>query len=105
MPQRSGVVQPNIDTYWAPDPVFPYGEALVTAGFVNARSMTNGLGLVTRGLLWQLYDIWFDQEYYDGLGTVWANSDSILTTNWTSPAPISTTWTSSQYSQWGEYTP
>ena len=46
-----------------------YGEALLTNGLV-VRHAVNGYGLLTDGLLWQLYDIFI-------------NTESSLTTTWT----------------------
>ena len=62
---------------------FPSGEALATRGLEN-RGIQNGFGLVTRGLVWQMYDIWFDVDYYKS---------------------ITTTWTPVQFGVWGEYSP
>lgn len=63
--------------------VWPYGESLVSSGLM-VRDAVNGYGLVTRGFLWQLYDIWIDT---------------------TAAANITTTWTPTQYGIWGEYAP
>lgn len=103
---RSGIVQPNVYTWKDPDPVFVYGEAVVTQG-LEVRDMTNGYGAVSRGLLWELYDIWIDSQYYDGRSTTWtAAAGSSIITNWTDANPvITTTWTPVQYGIWGEYTP
>ncbi len=76
------------------DPVFPYGESLETFGLQN-RGVVNGFGLVTRGFLWQIYDIWFDKDYYMNLSTTWTNNEPSITT----------TWTNRQYGIVGEYTP
>ena len=66
-----------------PDPIFVYGQPLVTQGLEN-QGVINGLGLVTRGLLWQLYDLWVDVDYYK------SNT-------------INTTWTSPQFGMFGDY--
>lgn len=91
---RSGIVQPDVYSYNSPNPVFVYGEALLSGGLAN-RQATNGYGMVTRGLLWQLYDIFIDTEYISPITTTWASSESVITTTWTSP----------QYGMWGDYTP
>lgn len=90
----SGIVTPSVYDYKDPNPVFVYGEPLVTFGFEN-MGVINGLGLVSRGLLWNLYDIWFDNDYYSQITTSWSNADSVITT----------TWTNLQFGMSGEYTP
>ena len=76
-----------------PDPIFVYGEPLVTVGLEN-HGVINGLGLVTRGLLWQLYDLWSDKDYYSNITTTWSATYN---------ATITTTWTSPQYGMFGSY--
>lgn len=71
-----------------------YGEALLSNGLV-VRHAINGIGLVTRGLVWQLYDIFIDTGAEDGITTSWSDSESAITTTWT---PV-------QYGIWGEYLP
>ena len=91
----SNLVTPPIyeSVNFTPDPIFVYGDPLVTAGFENC-GVVNGLGLVTRGLLWQLYDMWFDLDYYQ---------NQVINTTWTDEAAISTTWTSPQFGMLGPY--
>lgn len=60
----------------------PYGEALETFG-LEVRGAVNGLGLVTRGLIWQFYSIWTDNDNLDGLTTTWNDSNASITTTWT----------------------
>jgi hypothetical protein len=103
MPQRSGIVQPDVDTAWAPNPVFPYGEAIVTQG-LEVRDGIDGYGAVSRGFLWELYSIWLDLNFYDGISTSWSAGETAITTSWTDAnAPITTTWTPEQYGVYGEY--
>jgi hypothetical protein len=71
-----------------------YGEAIETNGLV-VRHDINGVGLVTRGLVWQLFDIFIDTASVDGISSSWSNAE----------ASITTTWTDSQYGIYGEYTP
>lgn len=71
-----------------------YGEAIETNGLV-VRHDINGVGLVTRGLVWQLFDVFIDVGSVDGITTSWSDSQSAITT----------TWTDSQYGIYGEYTP
>ena len=88
-----------------PNYYFTYGEGIVSSGFV-VRDGINGVGLVTRGFIWQLYDIWVGREATDSLSTSWSNAEASLTTNWTNmDTGISTTWTDMQYGISGEYTP
>jgi hypothetical protein len=69
----SSLVMPQVlDAYQNPDPVYVYGEPLCDFGLCNRMSV-NGLGLVTRGLLWQLWDIYFDVDYYSTISTTWTN--------------------------------
>lgn len=77
MPSRSGLIQPEQTTFLAPNPVFPYGEAMLTRG-LEANDTIDGIGLISRGLLWSLYNIWFDVEYYDNLSTVWTDEQLTL---------------------------
>jgi hypothetical protein len=68
-----------------PDPIFVYGDPLANFGFTNFGAI-NGLGLVTRGLLWQQFDMWCDVDYYK-------DQNASPTTVWTSP----------QYGMFGVY--
>jgi hypothetical protein len=103
---RSGLITTPVYDAQNPNAIFPYGEPLVTFGFEN-RGVVNGLGLVSRGLLWQIHDFWFDSDYYSNLSTSWAAaSGSSVSTTWSaaSGASVATTWTSPQYGLYGEYT-
>jgi hypothetical protein len=91
----SGIVQSQAYSGLSPNPAYPYGEALVTNGLVT-RNVVNGLGLVTRGFIWELYGIWFDAEYYAPITTSWAAYGATLT---------STTWTSPPIGMAGDYSP
>lgn len=82
-----------------------YGESVVTNG-LSVRDGINGIGLVTRGVLWQLFDIYIDTGSKDGIVSSWSNSDASITTTWSnSDSAISTTWTNEQYGIYGEYNP
>ena len=94
MPTRSGIIQPDVFSYKDPNPIFPYGESIVS-GVLAVRSAVNGYGAVSRGLLWNLYDVWIDTEYYAPITTTWSSSESVITMVWTSP----------QFGIYGEYTP
>lgn len=86
------IVLEDFYSYKSPDPIVPYGVSIVDYG-LTAWDAVDGYGLVSRGLLWQLYQIWFDTQYYAPLVTSWANSDTVITTSWTDDnAVISTTW-------------
>lgn len=63
--------------------VFPYAMAAVDRGLC-VQDGVNGFGLVTSGFLWQAYDIWIKIE---------------------KAAPITTTWTPSQFGVFGELPP
>lgn len=102
---RSGIIQPDAYSGMSPDAVFPYGEAIVSGGLVTRHS-TNGYGLVTFGFLWQLYDIWLDNQALAPITTTWAEaSGASITTTWSAAAgsSVSTSWTAVQFGIWGEY--
>jgi hypothetical protein len=82
----STIVTPPIfeTTNYLPDPIFIYGDPLCNFGFTNFGAI-NGLGLVTRGLLWQMFDMYYDVDYYKDQNT--------------SP----TAWTSPRYGRYGVY--
>lgn len=63
--------------------VFSYGQALVTRGLV-VQDGVNGYGNVTSGFLWQGDAIWISIE---------------------DASPITTTWTPSKLSTFGEFPP
>ena len=70
---QSGIVSPSVfDHAGNPDPIYVYGEPVCNGGLCN-RGAVNGLGLVTRGTLWQYYDLWFDVDYYSNLTTTWTD--------------------------------
>ena len=101
------IVTPDVYSYLSPDPIFPYGEATVSCGLVN-RGTINGYGAVTRGFLWQLYDIWTDTQFYAHLATAWtAAAGASISTTWTaaSGSSVTTIWTPTQFGIWGEYSP
>ena len=61
---------------------FMYGMALLDGGLA-VQSANNGVGLVTRGLVWQGYDVWGPDEFF-GVTTSWsADPSSSITTTWT----------------------
>lgn len=69
-----------------------YGEALLTDGLV-VRHGINGYGLLTRGFLWQLYDIFIDVDRANQISTSWSNIASV-TTSWTNTeTSLTTNWT------------
>ncbi len=85
-----------------------YGMALLTGGLVQVVA-TNGIGLVTGGLVWQGPIVWFDPQAANPISTGWtacfgyAGSTYTITTGWTamagyigSSSTITTTWSSSQ---------
>ena len=82
-----------------------YGEAIETNG-LEVRHGINGVGLLTRGLVWQLFDVYLLTESVDGITTSWSDSEGSITTTWSdSESAITTTWTDVQYGIYGEYTP
>ena len=90
----SGIVTPSVYGDLSPDPVFVYGEPLLNYGLGN-HGAVNGFGLATRGLLWQLFDIWCDNDYYSTIATTWSAAAGSTV--------VSTTWTSPQYGMFGPY--
>lgn len=82
-----------------------YGMAQLTGGLVQITQI-NGHGLLTKGFVWQLPELWFDPQSMDGVATGWTaalgytGSASVLATGWTaaigyagSASVISTAWT------------
>lgn len=103
----SGLVTPPVYDYKDPNPFFVYGEPLSSFGLEN-HGVVNGTGLMTRGLVWQVYDLWFDTDYYSNLSSTWvAASGSSVATTWSeaSGSSISTTWSNVQYGLYGPYSP
>ena len=90
----SGIVTPPIYAYNDPDAFWVYGDPLMTKGLVNRCSL-NGIGAVTRGLVWQVKDNWFDNHFYSNLSSTWviAYGASVATTSWVlaSGASVATT--------------
>lgn len=62
---------------------YPYAESVTNFGTAVSQAGGNGFGLMTRGLLWQAYDIWFDSDAHDGITTTWTSSNASITTTWT----------------------
>lgn len=99
------IVLEDVYSLNASDPIAPYGMALVDRGLVVGGAI-DGVGLVTNGFLWQLYKIWFDDQYYQNLSTSWTNSDSVITTTWANDnASVTTTWVSDPNNSTGAYPP
>lgn len=65
-----------------PNSTYPYAESVTDFGTCVRLQGGNGFGLLTRGLIWQVYDIWFDLDANDGLSTSWTASNSNITTTW-----------------------
>ena len=85
---------------------FPYGMGVETFGLAVIVA-NNGFGLVTRGLVWQGYDTWFDPTPMVGISTSWAAYSFGITasTSWAQYSfgiTVSTGWTPSRYSYFGE---
>lgn len=83
-----------------PNAVFPYGMPLLDQGLVMVQAI-DGFGLVTRGLLWQAYEIW-GPNGDEGLVTSWTDDPSgSVTTVWTADpsSSITTTWTADNSSE------
>ncbi len=86
------IIEEDVYSYKDPDPIVPYGVGIVTFGLTQWDAL-DGYGPSSRGLLWQLYQIWFDTEFYDNISTSWTNDNSSITTSWTDDnAVITTTW-------------
>lgn len=86
------IVEEDFYSYKDPEKIVPYGMGIVSFGLTQG-DVSNGYGLLTRGLLWQLYQIWLDVELYDSISTSWTDSDSVITTTWTNDnASITTNW-------------
>lgn len=60
----------------------PYGEALVTFG-LEVRDGISGIGLVTRGFIYDTYAIWLDTTVAAPITTNWATGVSVAATTWT----------------------
>lgn len=86
----------------------PMGMALLSGGLVQNVSI-NGIGLVTKGFIWQGPAIWFDPNAYAPISTSWGaaygyiGSSFVISTGWTaaigysgSASLITTAWTASQ---------
>lgn len=92
---NSGIITPGVYSFKDSDPVFVYGEPLCTFGLSNHGAI-NGFGVVSFGLLWQLFDLWCDNDYHSTIATTWAAA---------SGSSIATTWTSPQFGMYGPYSP
>lgn len=105
----SGIPKEDWYSWQAPDMVAPYGMALVTCGLCVGYAV-NPIGLLSFGFLWQLCDIWFNENFYSGISTSWA-SDFVaenITTVWVSDfvsEGITTTWTRDPNNSTGSYPP
>lgn len=99
------IITPDVYSYKDPQPIQPYGEAVVTMG-LEVRDATNGYGIISRGLLWELQAIWLDIQAVAPLMTSWTDAPgaSIITT-WApaSGSSLSTSWTPSQFGIFGDY--
>ena len=73
-----------------------YGEALLSFGF-EVRDAIDGMGIVTRGLIWHCPQIWIDQQNVAGIVSTWTNASSASSTAWTQASgagsSTTTTWT------------
>jgi hypothetical protein len=73
---------------------YPFGMPVLDQGLVHQYA-NNGIGLLTKGLVWQAYDIW-GPNGDEKITTSWtADPSSSITTTWTSDSSssITTTWT------------
>ena len=83
-----------------------YGEAVVTFGF-TVSGATDGVGLLTRGLVWDCSQIWWPNGSGSSLATTWTANGwgSSTVTNWTKNgwgSSTVTTWTPVGKGYWGE---
>lgn len=92
-----------------------YGQSLLNYG-VCVSDAISGVGLITKGFLWQGYEIWLWREDSDPVSTGWtaaagySGSATLVTTSWTSAAGysggvslVTTAWTSPSGGMNGEF--
>lgn len=85
-----------------------YGMALLDQGICQIDAI-NGVGLLTRGFIWQGPAVWFDPQSMYGVSTNWSaaagysGNATLYTTGWTaaigyagSATTYATTWVKSQ---------
>lgn len=100
-----GIVNEDVTSNNATDPVAVYGLALVTRG-LSVGGAVDGFGLLTFGFLWQQFKIWFDRTFYESLSTSWSQTQTAITTSWTDTnAVITTSWTDTGSGAEGSYPP
>lgn len=75
---------------------YPYAQANTDFGLC-VDGAANGIGLVTRGLVWQGWDIWCNIQLTAGISTAWTPISGY--------SGLATPWTVASGGVWGEYTP
>jgi len=87
---------------------FVYGEPLVDGGICNIKAQ-EGVGLVTRGLVWVFASIWDYPQALSGISTSWAAyaaGNSLVPTVWSpysaGQSLVPTVWTDPVGGIWGE---
>jgi hypothetical protein len=80
-----------------------YGEAVLSFG-LQVRGAIDGIGLLTRGLVWHCPQLWTDTTILSGIATGWTGSATASSTSWTDASGASiTTWTQVPHSGiWSE---
>lgn len=76
-----------------------YGQAIVDYGLALTDA-TDGVGLLTRGNIWQLPQIWFAPILANPISTSWSTA-SHPTTTWSTASHPTTNWTVDQGGFWG----
>lgn len=77
-----------------------YGLGLESSG-LTVMGAVDGMGLASMGFLWTLGAYWLDFDT-SPTSTSWSASEGAITTNWSSEAAVSTTWTPVDNGIWGE---
>lgn len=85
-----------------------YGQSLLDYGLCVTDGIS-GVGLITRGLVWEGYEIWlFTQDvapvttgWTAAIG--WSGGASLITTSWSGASTPTTAWTLSDSGMNGEF--
>lgn len=88
------------DTGWQ-----AYGEALMSNGLYT-RSGISGIGLITRGFVYGVYDIYLDIEKSAPITTSWVIGSSVALTSWSVGSSVAaTSWNEEQQGYFGDSIP
>jgi hypothetical protein len=73
-----------------------YGQSQISNGLYT-RDGISGAGLITRGFIYGVYDVYIDEQGLNPITTSWAVGSSVASTSWAVGSSVSSTTWNNEY--------